>query len=236
MTVAVLFDLGNTLAAYYQADEFRPILADAIGAVRDELDRRFLCDVPVESALSAALTENREASDDRFRPMIERLERIFGVPLASDSSLAATLCARFLAPIFAVGRLYDDALPALAQLRTAGIRTAIVSNAPWGSPPELWRSELRRLGLSDAVDAVILCGDVGWRKPAPDIFHYAMSKVDCRAADCMFVGDDLRWDIEGSASVGMRPVLIDRHGRHPDYLGERIVNLQAMLAVVRAGA
>ena len=236
MTTAVLFDLGNTLAAYYHADEFGPILADAIGAVRDELRRRGSCDVPLGAALSAALAENREASDYRFKPMIERLERIFGMPLASDSSLATTLCSQFLAPIFAIGRLYEDALPALAQLRSAGIRTAIVSNAPWGSPPELWRGELRRLGLSDAVDAVVLCGDVGWRKPAPEIFRSAMSRLGCRAADCIFVGDDLRWDIEGSASVGMRPLLIDRDGRHAGYMGERIVNLQALLELVAAGA
>jgi putative hydrolase of the HAD superfamily len=236
MTAAILFDLGNTLAAYYHASEFRPILEDAIGGVRDELGSRCLCDISLEAALEAAIAENSEASDYRFRPMIERLERIFQVPLANNLSLAATLCERFLGPIFAVGRVYDDTLPALRRLRSAGVRTAIVSNAPWGSPADLWRRELRRLGLADAVDAVVLCGDVGWRKPAPDIFHHAMSKVGCRPADCVFVGDDLRWDIEGSASVGMRPILIDRDGRYPHFAGERVGNLQDVLAVVGAGA
>ena len=33
MNAAVLFDLGNTLAAYYHASDFRPILAQDIGAV-----------------------------------------------------------------------------------------------------------------------------------------------------------------------------------------------------------
>jgi FMN phosphatase YigB (HAD superfamily) len=158
MTAAVLFDLGNTLAAYYHASEFRPILAKAIGAVRDELSRRRLGSVPLESAVNAAINENREAPDYRFTPMIERIERIFQVPLTTDPLLAATLCKRFLEPIFAVGRVYSDTLPALAQLRGRGVRTAIVSNAPWGSPPELWRHELDRLGLSDSVDTVVLCG------------------------------------------------------------------------------
>jgi len=236
MAGAVLFDLGNTLAAYYHASEFGPILDGAVRAVRDELGRRRLCDVAHEDALRAALAENREAPDHRFAPMVERLERIFKVPLANDPELTLALCERFLAPIFAIGRVYDDTLPALAQLREAGIRTAIVSNAPWGSPPELWRQELRRLRLADAVDAVVLCGDVGWRKPAPDIFRYALTKLGCRAEQCVFVGDDLRWDIEGSAAVGMRPVLIDRDGRHPQYPGERILDLRAMLAIAGAGA
>jgi len=229
MTVGVLFDLGNTLAAYYHTSEFRPILVEAISAVRDELRLQGRSNVSLEAAVAAAMTENREAPDFRFTPMIERIERIFGVALADDSALAVSMCERFLGPIFAVGRVYDDTLPTLASLRAAGIRTAIVSNAPWGSPPDLWRSELQRLGLADAVDAVVLCGDVGWRKPAPAIFHHAMKKLDCRAADCVFVGDDLRWDIEGSASVGMRPVLIDRDGRHPEFVGERVVDLHDVL-------
>jgi len=233
MTAAVLFDLGNTLAAYYHSSEFHPILTNAIGAVRKELSRRGLCRVSLESAMAAAGTENREASDYRFTPMIGRLERIFQLSLADDPALAATICERFLAPIFAVGRVYDDALPALAQLREAGVRTAIVSNAPWGSPPEMWHEELRRLRLSDAVDTVVLCGDVGWRKPAPDIFRYAMSKLGCEPAGCVFVGDDLRWDVEGSAAVGMRPLLIDRDGRHPDYKGQRVADLRGILAALR---
>jgi len=231
MATAVLFDLGNTLAAYYHPSEFRPILAAAIRAVRDELSLRGLCDVPFEGALEAANAETREAPDYRFRPMIERLERIFQVPLANDEALATALCRRFLDPIFALGRVYEDALPALEELRKAGVRTAIVSNAPWGSPAELWREELRRLRLVDAVDAVVMCGDVGWRKPAPQIFEHTMRKLDCRPEECVFVGDDIRWDIEGSASVGMRPVLIDRDGRHPEYAGERVSHLHAVLAL-----
>lgn len=232
MTAAVLFDLGNTLAAYYHASEFRPILTQAIVGVRDELVRRGLSDVPLESALDAAIGENGEAPDYRFRPMIGRLERIFRVPLAHDASLTMRICERFLQPIFAVGRVYSDTLPALAKLRQIGIRTAIVSNAPWGSPPELWRRELERLSLAEAVDAVVLCGDVGWRKPAADVFHHALGKLGCRAPECLFVGDDVRWDVEGSAAVGMRPLLIDRDGRHPAYTGERIVDLHGVLAAL----
>src|SRR5262245_60175841 len=187
MAGGVLFDLGNTLAAYYHASEFRPILAEAIAAVRDELSRRGACRVPLESAIGAAHNENREPPDFKFSPMIDRLERIFQVPLATDPSLASTICKRFLEPIFAVGRVYGDTLPALAELRRHGVRTAIVSNAPWGSPPDLWRIELERLGLADAVDAVVLCGDVGWRKPAPVIFNHAAGKLGLRPVECMFV-------------------------------------------------
>lgn len=101
MSSAVLFDLGNTLAAYYHPTEFRPILMEAIGAVRDELSRSGLCQMSQESAVAAAGTEDHDAADYRFMPMIDRLERIFQVALAHDPVWVETVCKRFLGAISA---------------------------------------------------------------------------------------------------------------------------------------
>ncbi len=83
MTAAVLFDLGNTLAAFYHTSEFLPNLAQAIGAVRAELTRRGLCRVSQAAAMAAAIAENCEAADYRMTPMTDRFERILQVCLAS---------------------------------------------------------------------------------------------------------------------------------------------------------
>jgi putative hydrolase of the HAD superfamily len=230
---AVLFDLGNTLAAYYRPEQFAPILQRSVSAVTDELRRRGVRTPDADEALAAAHTENREAADFRFAPMRERLARIFGLPADTNPELMHALCTRFLEPIFAIGTVYDDAIPVLRGLRSAGYRTAIVSNAPWGSPPELWRGALAKLALADEVDAVVLCGDVGWRKPASQIFREAASRVGADCERCVFVGDELQWDVAGSASAGMLPVLIDRDDRHPHHPGRRIrtlTELPAMLA------
>jgi len=236
MKPAVLFDLGNTLAAYYRPEEFRPILDVSIAGVLEELRSRGLTQVTMEAVISAAVAENREAADFRFGPMADRFARIFGIPVADDASLAQTLCERFLRPIFAVGRVYEDALPVLEELARRGHPTAIVSNAPWGSPPEMWRQELKRLGLAGAVDCVVLCGDVGWRKPAAQIFAHAADRLQCQPRECIFVGDDLRWDIEGSTAAGMRPILLDRDDRHREYVGTRVGNLYGVLSAVVGGA
>ena len=227
---AVLFDLGNTLVAYYRPEQFRPILETAIGTVWDELTRRELTTVTLEAAIASAVVENREAADFRFSPMADRLARIFAVAVAEDVSLR--LCELFLRPIFAMGSLYQDTLPVLNELAGRGYPIAVVSNAPWGSPPELWRHELGRLGLLDAVHCVVLCGDVGWRKPAAQIFNHAANSVRRAATECVFVGDDLRWDIEGSAAVGMQAVLMDRDDRHGDYVGARVRDLHGLLSMV----
>jgi putative hydrolase of the HAD superfamily len=236
MKPAVLFDLGNTLAAYYHPDQFEPILREAIGEVLNELEALTLPAVDPNAAFAAAKAENQEAPDHRFTPMADRLERIFGVSLSQNEELSLRLCQRFLRPIFAVGRVYSDTLPAIDRLRRMGIPIAIVSNTPWGSPPSLWRAELKRLGLASVVDSVVLCGDVGWRKPAAEIFECAAARLDRGTEECVFIGDDLRWDIAGSAAAGMRPVLIDRDRRNACYAGERVENLDDLVDMLETSA
>lgn len=225
MTTAVLFDLGHTLAAYYRRDEFGPILERAVAGVRTHLLAAGRTVVAFDAALARAKAENREAADYRFAPLAERLARIFDIEPAARAELDDVLCERFLEPIFAVARAYPDAHSTLEGLRARGLRTAIVSNSPWGSPPAAWRRELERLGFATLVDAVVLCGDVGWRKPSPRIFEHTCARLGVLSADCVFVGDDLEWDVAGSTAAGMKPVLIDREGHHPGFPGLRIRSL-----------
>jgi putative hydrolase of the HAD superfamily len=209
----VLFDLGNTLAAYYHADQFQPVLEASVANVIEELRRRGRVGVGFQEALTAARAQNQEAPDFRVRPLAHRLARIFSVG-PHETAVLAALSARFLEPIFALGRCFEDALPALEQLRAEGLRTGIVSNSPWGSSAQAWREELRRLRLLDAVDVTVFCGDVGWRKPARIIFDHAARLLQVPPAQCCFVGDDPKWDAEGAANAGMQPILLDRDGRH----------------------
>lgn len=212
MKQAVLFDLGNTLVHYFERSEFPAILEQAILAVRRYLHEKELLTVPEEAMWRRVREEDHEETDYRVRPLEERLGRIFGIDRAQRPEVAAAMGRRFTEPIFVRGRCYEDALPVLRKLREDGIRTAIVSNTPWGSPGSLWREELARLDLSPWVDAAVFCTDVGWRKPARPIFERAMELLAAGPEDCLFVGDDPRWDLAGSRAVGMDVILINRQG------------------------
>ena len=232
MTTAVLFDLGNTLAAYYRREEFGPILERSVTRTREQLLSAGASVVALDVAMQRAAAENREAADFRFAPMLDRLARIFDLSEQVKADCGESLCDCFLKPIFEVGQTYEDAHTTLAGLRSQGYRTAIVSNSPWGSPPESWRKELRRLGLAQLVDVVVLCGDVGWRKPSKQIFEYACSRLGVPSDSCTFVGDDLEWDIAGRAAAGMHPMLIDRDDRYPSFDGKRIRSLRELVATL----
>ena len=234
MAEAILFDLGNTLVRYFDRGEFPAILRAGILGVRDTLEERGMQRLDVEAMWEGVRTEDHEAKDHRVRPLEGRLARIFRLEPGELAGVAGELCCRFTTPIFARGRCYEDTLPTLQALRAGGYRLAVVSNTPWGSPGALWREELKRLGLDRWFDAVIFCTDAGWRKPAPPIFRLAVDQLLVEPQDCLFVGDDPRWDLAGPQALGMETCLIDRQGAGLDAGGACIRNLHELMALLQS--
>jgi putative hydrolase of the HAD superfamily len=227
----VAFDLGNTLVEYYRPTEFAAILDEAIKYSYQVLSP--IASVGLAEAYQVAYRENTEQPDWRVRPLFERLARIFGLSVSVDPEIKERACREFLQPIFTRARVYQDTVPTLRRLRADGYRLAIVSNAPWGSPAELWREELQWLDLAREVDVSMFCVDVGWRKPAPPVFVAALEKLGVSPAECVFLGDHPRWDVEGARAIGMTSVLIDRANEYPDHVGSRIQCLSELWPLVQ---
>lgn len=236
MKSVVLFDLGGTLVQYYGRSEIPEVLQQAITEVQDYLCQRGLLQGTAEEIWGRVAEENREASDYRVRPLEGRLARIFRLgDRVQHEELFEDVCRRFLKPVFGRARRYDDALPVLQWLRSAGYRLAIVSNTAWGSPANLWREEIARHGLAESVDVAVFCRDVGWRKPAPEIFACTLEKLHARPEDCVFVGDRPRWDFFGPMAVGIEAVLLDRGGTMQDITDASVRNLHEFCDRLRSG-
>jgi putative hydrolase of the HAD superfamily len=208
---AVLFDLGNTLVSYYQPPDFMPILRRSVHACLLTLGHATLGREAQTELVHQALELNQERADLAVWPLEERLRVLFRhyMPGAAlDATSVEGLSEAFLQPIFATARVSKDALPVLMGLKRRGVKTAIVSNTPWGSSGRAWRTELARLGLLAAVDAVVFCRDVGWRKPHPSPFRRALELLGASAKEAAFVGDDPVWDTEGAEGAGLLPILL----------------------------
>lgn len=80
------------------------------------------------------------------------------------------------------------------RARDLGIRTALLSNS-WGDyyPRDLWEG---------MFDVVVISGEVGLRKPDPQIFELTLEQMQLRAGDCVFV-DDLPHNITAAADLGI---------------------------------
>ena len=212
----VLFDLGGTLVHYYERSEFPAILEEAIARVQSLLEKRGLLTVTNDFVWARMRTEDHESADNRSRPLEDRLVRIFNLHATRIADeLVSEMCQCFTRPIFARGRYYEDTLPVLRELRSDSFRMAIVSNTSWGSPASLWRDEIERIGLGEYMVALVFDRDVGWRKPAKPIFEFALEKLQAHSDECVFVGDEPRWDVDGPQALGIDAILVDRRPNAP---------------------
>lgn len=59
-------------------------------------------------------------------------------------------------------------------------------------------------------------GELGWEKPDPRIFKWAMEEAAVDAASSVHIGDSPHFDPAPAAALGMHGVLLDRHGRWDD--------------------
>lgn len=232
---AILFDLGNTLVRYFSRQEMPAIRKRCVeSAARFLEENSFIEPETAERAEELFDRENYEDKIWRVRPLEERLIRCFDLPPEFVADPAALdLCAAFARPFFEISERYSDTVPVLEELRQMKIKLAIVTNLAWGSPAPLWREELARHGLVSLVDVIVTCRDVGWRKPAPVIFECTATQLGVTPGECMFVGDDPRWDYAGAEGAGMKPLLIVRDGP-PDPERDCVHDLKAVLERAKA--
>jgi HAD superfamily hydrolase (TIGR01662 family) len=120
--------------------------------------------------------------------------------------------------------LYEDTLPVLGALRAAGLKIGLVSNSARDV------GAFARHHALD-VDAGISSFQHGKTKPHASIFRAVLDLLEVTPEEAVMVGDTVEDDVEGARAVGMRAILIDRLGRHPDF-EPRIEDLQALPGVL----
>jgi 2-haloacid dehalogenase len=101
----------------------------------------------------------------------------------------------------------------LRQLKTAGLRTAILSN---GSPMML-DAVVRGSGLSPLVDAVLSVESVSVYKPHPKVYQLAVDRLGIPAAALAFQSSNA-WDAYAASAFGMQVVWCNRYGQRPERL------------------
>lgn len=106
--------------------------------------------------------------------------------------------------IFGRSQRVPDMWQIVARAGEAGVRTALVSNS-WGTDGYPVAS------LEEIFDTLVISGEVGLRKPDPEIYLLAAERIDVAPTGCAFV-DDLPRNVEAARELGMFGV----HHRDPE--------------------
>jgi HAD superfamily hydrolase (TIGR01549 family) len=120
--------------------------------------------------------------------------------------------------------LYEDALPAIEELRRHNLKIGLVSNG---------QRDLEEFAAHHSLEVEAIVGSRahGRIKPHPAIFEAALEALEVAADETAMVGDSYEDDIQGARALGIRAILLDRDGLYPD-AEERIDTLLALPAAL----
>jgi putative hydrolase of the HAD superfamily len=104
---------------------------------------------------------------------------------------------------------YPDVLPTLETLHARGYCLGIISD--WGIAlgPIIRQHQLTRYFNCLLVSAV-----TRHAKPSPTLYELALQRANAVSDFTMHIGDSYIHDVLGSRSMGITPVLLDRHNKH----------------------
>ncbi|HXB70527.1 MAG TPA: HAD family hydrolase [Candidatus Acidoferrales bacterium] len=107
-------------------------------------------------------------------------------------------------------RVPPDLVPGVADaLKTLArrYRLMVISDTIF-SPGRVLRELLAGYGLLDFFSAFVFSDELGWSKPAPQVFRRAAELMDCQLGEMVHIGDRERNDIAGPKALGARAVLL----------------------------
>ena len=125
---------------------------------------------------------------------------------------------------------YPSVYATLTQLRTAGYRMSVISNADGRV-----REGFDRIGLSGYFEQIFDSQIVGYAKPDPRLFEHAMASMQVSAAQSLYVGDLYYVDVWGANRAGMAAVHLDRLGLYEDVPGVHLPSVAALPAFLEKG-
>lgn len=116
---------------------------------------------------------------------------------------------------YALQHVEEEVLHILGQLRRAGLRLCLISNASTDEVPA-WPDS----PLSPLFDAALFSCHCGCCKPQPEIYHHALQCMGVDVTEALFVGDGGSDEHAGARAVGLDNVLLTRYIAH--YTEERL--------------
>lgn len=179
---------------------YRGLLVDYGGVLTSNLfdSFRLFCE---QEGLEADTVMSRFREDRECRALLIDLETGKLAEEEFEPQFAAVLgveAPELIDRLFAGSAPDEEMLGAVLRARAEGIRTGLISNS-WGT------RRYDRSRLAELFDGVVISGEVGMRKPTPEIYELGAERIGLSPADCVFV-DDLPFNLKPAAELGMATV------------------------------
>lgn len=203
---AIIFDYIGTLVNCkgYRLDASRKTLYNAlVNQGFDMPEDRFM------AAYDSAHLKYRKIRYEQFKEVTnavwvsEALSNFYN-KIAPDDSRIKEALNMFFQEFVNTFELRSGAKELLQQ--TAGkVKVCLISNFTYAP---VIHSSLRKIGIDQYFNLIVISDDIGWRKPSPKIFQYALNRLQVKACEAIFIGDSPIEDIEGAQNSGLKAIFV----------------------------
>jgi FMN phosphatase YigB (HAD superfamily) len=157
----------------------------------------------------AAIDQDPSARDVGY---FEAFATSIGIEPADKSRAVHELQALWSGPALDLwSHVVDGTSEGLRTLDRHGHRLGVISNADGTVGEQLRRHELCQVGEGAGVEVEVIVDSflVGYAKPAPEIFNFALDAMGLRPPEAFYIGDSVWSDVEGAESVGLTALHFD---------------------------
>lgn len=210
---AVVFDIGQTLTYYPIPLNWSKLYRPAFGRVSEKLGIHFTEDeythfgeVLTKYNTRINPREKEYSSDTIFMEMLENT--------SVDLSLMNDIKREFYSFFRTDIEVYPEAEELLKKIKDMGIKTATLSDVPYGMDNEYALGDIGP--LIKYIDLPYTSNDTGYRKPCMEGLIMIATKFGIDPSDMAFVGDEIK-DMVCAHNAGAKAVLINRTGEKKDY-------------------
>lgn len=210
MTRAVFFDVDNTLysetAANAAAMEELLKYGKRTLALDPDTMGRMLEEARAE--ITKRLGSNNAAIHNRLIRFQCFLERMSGNHFSRAMEMYHIYWGTFLEamkPEPGIGEL-------IVTLKRAGVEIGVGTDMT----SYIQYRKLEKLGLLKYISHIVTSEEAGAEKPSRQFFGLCVEKAGCRPEECVFIGDSLKKDVEGSIAAGLRGIWYRPEGGAPE--------------------
>ena len=207
---AILFDWAYTLVDLVSEDD-RAAFLELMNFLKKKdvkLPEFELIFSEYQELFYGLIKESRQTHREaNFETVLQHLFFKYGIEIEGRVSWKEILTVYYKV-IHSVRLVYPDVVSTLKTFAELGTRMGIISNTT--NPEFIKEEELRQTKLSAYFEFAIFSSNAPYRKPHPSIFNAAISRLNMKAENILFVGDDLKMDVVGPQSVGMPTAWLNR--------------------------
>jgi HAD superfamily hydrolase (TIGR01509 family) len=223
MFKAILFDFDGTLVDFVASD------IHSLKWLHSHLDSMLEFDDFLETSVDEIMKFHHLVTKEEVDPLLMHEFRLRNTFMRHKMAWDDDYVALYRNQLFETCVPFDGVVQLLAEVKRK-TKTGLITNAYDGKEQ---RERIRRSGLEDYFNVIVIAGDIGTYKPDPSIFLYALSLMDVEPNDALYIGDSITHDIVGAKSAGMQAVLLGKESNRgngiADYVVSGIGELQELL-------